>query len=254
MTLLSTEKLTKSFGSLVVSKEIDLAVAAGERHAIIGPNGAGKTSLVNQLAGQLRPSSGRIVLNGADVTNYSPEARSLLGLARTFQRNNLFRNLSVLENVRLAVQRRRGNPINPWRATDHDRTTLHRSNDILEMSQLSARAKHTANSLSYGEQRQLEIAMALACEPKVLLLDEPTSGMSPAETERTTRLIESLPRDIGILIIEHDMQVVFTLADRVTVLYYGTVLATGTPQEISANDTVRDVYLGRRQTKSDARA
>src|SRR5215472_11742321 len=200
MSVLRTDRLRRAFGSLVVTNDVNLTVEAGERHVIIGPNGDGKTSLINQIGGQLAPSAGRIFVKDTDITGWAPNQVSRIGVARTFQRNNLFQNLSVIENLRLAVQARRG--------------------------------------------RQLEIGIALAGEPELLLLDEPTSGMSPAETTRMIDLIAGLPRALSILMIEHDMDVVFSVADRITVLYYGKILATGTPAEIQANARVQEVYLG----------
>jgi branched-chain amino acid transport system ATP-binding protein len=244
MNVLRIENLRRSFGSLVVTNRVNLDLAAGERHAIIGPNGAGKTSLVNQIGGQLRPSGGRILVKGTDVTGWSPDRICRVGVARTFQRNNLFANLSVLENLRLAVQARRGNPLNFFTPASHLRNEVERAEALMRQVHLQQAPATIARNLSYGEQRQLEIGIALAGEPDLLLLDEPTSGMSPAETARMIDLIGSLPRTLSILMIEHDMNVVFSVADRVTVLYYGEVLATGHPADIKANERVREVYLG----------
>jgi branched-chain amino acid transport system ATP-binding protein len=214
---------------------------------VIGPNGAGKTSLVNQIGGQLEPTTGRIFVKGIDITGWSPSRVSRLGVARTFQRNNLFQNLSVIENLRLAVQARRGKPLDFFTPVRRLEDLLTRALDLMRRVHLGEDGGRLARNLSYGEQRQLEIGIALAGEPDLLLLDEPTSGMSPAETGRMIELIASLPRSLAILMIEHDMQVVFSLADRITVLYYGEVLATGTPAEIQANRRVREVYLGMAQ-------
>ena len=244
MSLLRTEDLTKSFGNLVVTRNVTLTVEAGERHVVIGPNGAGKTSLVHQLSGQLKPTSGRIFLKERDVTNSTPEEISRLGMARTFQRNNLFRNLSVLENVRLARQVRHGTPLNPMSRTEEDERLRDGALEILLRVRLEGDLDRPVRALSYGEQRQLEIALALACDPDVLLLDEPTSGMSPAESESMVDLIRSLPASLGLLMIEHDMKVVFSLADRISVLYYGEIIASGTPEQISNDQRVREVYLG----------
>lgn len=244
MNVLRIENLRRSFGSLVVTNRVNLDIAAGERHAIIGPNGAGKTSLVNQIGGQLRPSSGRILVKGTDVTGWSPDRICRVGVARTFQRNNLFANLSVLENLRLAVQARRGNPLNFFTPVSRLSNERDRAEALMRQVHLQQSPATIARNLSYGEQRQLEIGIALAGEPDLLLLDEPTSGMSPAETVRMIDLIGSLPRTLSILMIEHDMNVVFSVADRVTVLYYGEVLATGVPADIKANVRVREVYLG----------
>jgi branched-chain amino acid transport system ATP-binding protein len=244
MNILRLEHLNKSFGSLVVTDDVDLAVAAGERHVIIGPNGAGKTSLVNQIGGQLQPSSGRILLNERNITGASPYRISRMGVARTFQRNNLFQNLSVIENIRLALAVRRGNPLDFFTPVGRDKVLSERAGDLMTRVHLDGDGTRLTRNLSYGEQRQLEIGVALAGEPDLLLLDEPTSGMSPSETERMIGLIGTLPRTLSILMIEHDMKVVFSLADRITVLYYGKVLATGTPVEIQANTRVREVYLG----------
>jgi branched-chain amino acid transport system ATP-binding protein len=244
LSVLRTDTLFKSFGNLVVTKDVTLAFDRGERHAIIGPNGAGKTSFVHQLGGQLAPTSGKIYLGDVEVTNYRPERRCALGIARTFQKNNLFPTLSVLENVRLAVQARHGNPLDPFRPAVSLTRLKERANELLEQVMLHGISDMEVRHMSYGEQRQLEIAVALASEPKILLLDEPTSGMSPAETTRMMNMIKSLPKDLCIILVEHDMQVVFSLADRVTVLHYGEVLATGAPQEISANEHVQSVYLG----------
>ena len=244
MTLLRLDRLNKSFGSLVVTDDVDLTVAPGERHVIIGPNGAGKTSLVNQIGGQLQPGSGRILLNDRDITGLSPDRISRMGVARTFQRNNLFQNLSVIENIRLALAVRRGHPLDSFTPVGRDKVLAERSADLMTRVHLDGDGARLARNLSYGEQRQLEIGVALASEPELVLLDEPTSGMSPSETARMIELIGTLPRTLSILMIEHDMKVVFSVADRITVLYYGKVLATGTPAEIQANTRVREVYLG----------
>jgi branched-chain amino acid transport system ATP-binding protein len=246
MSALRIDHLNRSFGSLVVTDDISLDIAEGERHVIIGPNGAGKTSLVNQIGGQLAPSSGRIFVAGVDITGRSPDQISRMGVARTFQRNNLFQNLSVAENLRLALDVRFGNPLSFFRPADRNEALMSRAKDLMGRVHLGTDGTRTVRNLSYGEQRQLEIGLALAGDPKILLLDEPTSGMSPAETARMIDLIAGLPRTLAVLMIEHDMKVVFSVADRVTVLYYGKVLATGTPDEIQANARVREVYLGAR--------
>jgi branched-chain amino acid transport system ATP-binding protein len=243
-TVLRTEHLARAFGSLVVTNNVNLTVEPGERHVIIGPNGAGKTSLINQIGGQLAPSSGRIFVKGTDVTGWPPNRVSRLGVARTFQRNNLFQNLSVIENLRLAVEARRGRPLDFLTPVARGGGLIGRAEELMQRVHLTGGGARLARNLSYGEQRQLEIGVALAGEPDLLLLDEPTSGMSPTETQRMIDLIAGLPRALSILMIEHDMKVVFSLADRITVLYYGEVLATGPPAEIQANARVREVYLG----------
>jgi branched-chain amino acid transport system ATP-binding protein len=244
MNVLRLDHLNKAFGRLVVTDDINLSIASGERHVIIGPNGAGKTSLINQIGGQLQPSSGRIFFNEQDITGWTPNRISRMGVARTFQRNNLFQNLSVIENLRLALEIRHGNPLNPMTSVEHNDALLRRAKALMADVHLDPGGGRIARSLSYGEQRQLEIGIALAGDPKLLLLDEPTSGMSPAETARMIGLVASLPRTLSILMIEHDMKVVFSVADRITVLTYGKVLATGTPADIQSNDRVREVYLG----------
>ena len=244
MSVLRTDHLCRSFGSLVVTNDVSLTVEVGERHVIIGPNGAGKTSLINQIGGQLEPGAGRILVKDTDITGWSPSRISRLGVARTFQRNNLFQNLSVIENLRLAVQGRRGGALNVFTPVGRLHDMIARAGQLMQRVHLGDDGARLARNLSYGEQRQLEIGIALAGEPDLLLLDEPTSGMSPGETARMIDLIASLPRTFSILMIEHDMKVVFSVADRITVLYYGEVLATGTPADIQANARVREVYLG----------
>jgi branched-chain amino acid transport system ATP-binding protein len=244
MSLLAIEGLNKAFGSLVVTRNVSLSVSKGERHALIGPNGAGKTSLVHQIAGQLAPTSGRIVLDGRDIVDETPEARCQLGIGRTFQKNNLFRGLTVRENVRLALQAKRGGWFDCLRPAAADAALRADVEAVLAQVRLTAGLDRPVSSLSYGEQRQLEVALALASRPSVLLLDEPTSGMSVAETDDMIDLIRALPADLGILMIEHDMKVVFELADTITVLYYGEVLASGPPATIREDPKVRDVYLG----------
>ena len=243
MSVLRIDHLSHSFGSLIVTNDVSMSIEDGERHVIIGPNGAGKTSLINQIGGQLRPSAGRILLGNTDITGWPPHRISRMGLARTFQRNNLFQNLSVIENLRLAVQARFGNPLNfitPVSRLDNLRNHVEQ---LMQRVHLD-RGLRLVRELSYGEQRQLEVGIALAAEPKLLLLDEPTSGMSPAETGQMINLIANLPRNLSILMIEHDMKVVFSISDRITVLNRGEVLATGTPIEIQTNNRVREVYLG----------
>lgn len=242
--LLEIAGLHKAFGQLVVTKDVNLRLAPGERHVIIGPNGAGKSSLVHQITGQLLPTSGRIVFRGHDIVGASPDAICQMGVGRTFQKNNLFRTLSVRENVRLGVQAKAGGWYEALRNVSHRTAQLEDADRILEQVGLTQGLHRPVSSLSYGEQRQLEVALALSSNPSLLLLDEPTSGMSPSETDRMISLVESLPRTLAVLMIEHDMKVVFSLADRVTVLYYGEVLACGTPEEIQANARVREVYLG----------
>ena len=244
---LRLDGLTKRFGDLTVTNDVTLEVAPGTCHAIIGPNGAGKTSLINQIGGALRPDAGRIFLNGKDVTHLPPYGRSRRGLGRTFQKNNLFDRLSVLENVRLAVQVERGNPLSCWSPVTSHRNELQRAEELLVAVGLAERLSLRVSHLSYGEQRQLEVALALATRPTVILMDEPTSGMSSAETDAMTRLVGGLGTDLSIILVEHDMDVVYALARTVTVLHYGSVLVTGTPREVSQDPRVREVYLGSRQ-------
>ena len=243
MSVLRIDHLSHSFGSLIVTNDVSMSIEDGERHVIIGPNGAGKTSLINQIGGQLRPSAGRILLGNTDITGWPPHRISRMGLARTFQRNNLFQNLSVIENLRLAVQARFGNPLNFITPVSRLRYLHNHVEQLMQRVHLD-RGLRLVRELSYGEQRQLEVGIALAAEPKLLLLDEPTSGMSPAETGQMINLIANLPRSLSILMIEHDMKVVFSISDRITVLNRGEVLATGTPIEIQTNNRVREVYLG----------
>ena len=244
MSVLRIEHLQKSFGNLIVTNDMSLTFERGERHAIIGPNGAGKTSLLNQLGGQLAPDAGRILFDQRDITRLTPDRRCRLGMARTYQRNNLFLNLSVFENVRLAVHAHEVG----WRDAIVPVTALtaegERTQALIEQVRLACDPKMQVRHISYGEQRQVEIAVALAATPKVLLLDEPTAGMSPAETARMIDMIARLSGDICVILVEHDMNVVFSLAHRITVLHYGEVLATGTPAEISSNEKVRSIYLG----------
>jgi branched-chain amino acid transport system ATP-binding protein len=242
--VLRIENLQKSFGNLIVTDDISMSFPRGERHAIIGPNGAGKTSLLHQLGGQLMPTSGRIFLNECDVTWLPPEQRCQLGIGRTFQRNNLFLDLSVFENVRLAVQAHEGGALNfliPVRRLNAQRE---RTLAIIKQVKLDCDVGTPVRYVSYGDQRQIEIAVALAAEPSVLLLDEPTAGMSPAETARMIDMIAGLGSDICTILVEHDMNVVFSLAHRITVLHYGRILANGTPAEIKNDPNVRSVYLG----------
>jgi branched-chain amino acid transport system ATP-binding protein len=241
---LRVDDVRRHFGGLRALNGVTLAVRDGERLAVIGPNGAGKTTLFNVIAGELPPTAGRINLGGEDVTRRRPYDRVARGLARTFQKNNLFLGLSVFENARLAVQRRRGAGfrilVPAARLVEVNEETI----ELLARLGLAERAATPARELSYGEQRQLEVAVALACRPRILLLDEPTAGMSPAETVEMVELIKALPREVTLLIIEHDMDVVFAIADRVVVLHYGEVLAEGTPESVRNDPNVLAVYLG----------
>jgi branched-chain amino acid transport system ATP-binding protein len=244
VTLLSLHNICKNFAGLEVLKDVSLAVQPGERRAIIGPNGAGKTTLFNVISGELPPSSGSVQLADRPVTGLAPERMFRLGLARTFQKNSLFLDLTTQENVRLAVQahRRQGHHwFRPWWTFDE---VNQRGREVLERAGLWGRRLDLAKNLSYGEQRQLEMAIALAGEPRLLLLDEPTAGMSLAETASSVATIRSLPHDLTLLIIEHDMDTVFALADRITVLDHGQVIANGTPDEVRHDPQVRAVYLG----------
>lgn len=242
--VLVTERLTRRFGGVVALHDVSVAVEAGERHAVIGPNGAGKTTLFNLISGELPPSSGRVFLGGRPIVGLAPHKIAMLGLARTFQRNNLLFNLTALENVRLAVQAHT-TATRRWLTPTGRLHELHEAALLLlARVGLEERARTAARVLSYGEQRQLELAIALAGGPRVLLLDEPTSGMSPAETASMTSQLSRLGREQTLIIIEHDMDVVFAVADRITVLHLGEVLVRGTPDAVRGHPKVQDVYLG----------
>jgi branched-chain amino acid transport system ATP-binding protein len=242
--LLAIGGLTRRFGALSALNGVSLAVAPRERRAIIGPNGAGKTTLFNVITGQLRPSGGSILFDGEQVEGLKPHALARRGVGRSFQRNNLFSKLSVLENLRLAAAAGGRGSYNLLGDIERMRAPLERARAAAEAVGLSARLGEVAGTLSYGEQRQLEVGVVLATAPKLMLLDEPTAGMSPEETARMTRMLEGLPRDVTLLIIEHDMDVVGSLADRVTVLHYGEVLTEGTFDEVKRDPRVYEVYLG----------
>jgi branched-chain amino acid transport system ATP-binding protein len=242
--LLALEGVTRRFGALAAVNGVSLAITARERRAIIGPNGAGKTTLFNLITGQLPPSAGRVVLGGQPITGLPPHVVARRGLARSFQRNNLFPRLPVRENLRLAAAADGQGSWNLLGRVGGLRAPLERARETAEAVGLTERLDALAGQLSYGEQRQLEVGVALATRPRLLLLDEPTAGMSPEETLRMTRMLESLPREVTLLIIEHDMDVVASLADRVTVLHYGEVLTEGSFAEVKADPRVYEVYLG----------
>jgi len=241
---LRIEGLCKNFGSLVATDDLHLDIMAGDIHAIIGPNGAGKTTLIAQLSGELRPDRGQIYFAGRNITRLSVPSRVALGLARSFQITSIFPNFTTLDNVALAVQAHTGHSFHFWRRAYEDPTLRLPALALLERIGLGARAHEPAANLSHGEQRQLEIAMTLATEPSLLLLDEPMAGMGRDESARMVELLQSLKGRHTIVLIEHDMDAVFALADRITVLVYGRAIATGRPEEIRANEAVRAAYLG----------
>ena len=242
--LLETKSLHKHFGGLVATDSVSLAIQPGELHAIIGPNGAGKTTLIGQLAGEIEPDSGEIRFVGADITALAAPDRVALGLARSFQVTSIFHEFSVLDNVALAVQRHAGHSFRFWRDARRDPGLRAPAATILAELGLAARADVPAGTLSHSEKRTLEIAMVLATRPRLLLLDEPLAGMGPEDSKRMVQILGGLKGKVTILLIEHDMDAVFSLADRLTVLVYGRAIATGTPEEIRCHDQVRHAYLG----------
>jgi branched-chain amino acid transport system ATP-binding protein len=242
--LLTVEKLSKNFGALRASDGIDFDVAEGETHAVIGPNGAGKTTFISQLAGNLRPDAGRIAFAGEDITRLPAARRARKGLARSFQITSVYLEFSALQNVALAVQARTGHSFRFWRDARNDPSLTLPSEKILQEVGLGERGHVLAANLAHGEQRQLEVAMALATRPRLLLLDEPMAGMGTEESQRMIALLAGLKRRQTIVLVEHDMDAVFRLADRISVLVYGRVIATDTPERIRASEEVRRAYLG----------
>jgi branched-chain amino acid transport system ATP-binding protein len=247
--LLRIEGLSKRFGGVVASDGISLAVPQGELHAIIGPNGAGKTTLIGQLGGEITPDRGRIHFEHLDITDLPAWRRSQLGLARSFQITSLFPDFTVLDNVALAVQAHAGHSFHFWRDARGEASLREPACAALGRLGLSARADVLVSKLSHGEHRQLEIAMALATKPRMLLLDEPMAGMGPDESARMVKTLRELKRDLTILLIEHDMEAVFALADRITVLVYGRIIASDLPEAIRANAQVREAYLGEQERR-----
>ena len=248
--LLAVEGLTKRFGGILASDNIALDVKQGELHAIIGPNGAGKTTLIGQLTGMLTPDTGTVRFAGEDITALPAYSRSLLGLARSFQITSLFLDLSVLDNVALAVQAHAGHSFQFWRDARKEKDLREPALAALARVGLADRADRQASALSHGEHRQIELAMALAGKPRMLLLDEPMAGLGTDESARMVKLLRELKREYTILLIEHDMEAVFALADRISVLVYGRVIASGAPEVIRANKDVRDAYLGEQEVVS----
>lgn len=241
---LSLLDVSKAFGGLRAVDGVSLAVAAGERRAIIGPNGAGKTTLFSLISGETRPTEGQITLFGRDVTRLPPHRRATLGLARTYQITNLFPRLTALQNCLLAVQALTPAKLHLHRALDRYPDLFVRARAALEAVGLLNKESEIVRNLSHGEQRQLEIALAVAGAPKLLLLDEPTAGLSPAESHMMTALLKKIDPAITLLVIEHDMDVAFELTNRITVLHYGKVIADGLGHEVKANPLVQEIYLG----------
>jgi len=244
MSALETHALSKTFGALTVAESIDFKLEAGARHALIGPNGAGKTTFVNMLTGVLTPTSGRIMLGGRDITRLGQSPRVKRGLGRTFQINALFRHLTVLDNVALGLAERRGVAREIWSPASAHRAVREESMEVLTLLAMTEDAHRRVVDLPYGKQRLVEIAIALALKPSVLLLDEPAAGVPSIESERILKVLDSLPEDMSILIIEHDMDLVFRFARRITVLVQGEILVEGTPHEIAGDPQVHRVYLG----------
>jgi branched-chain amino acid transport system ATP-binding protein len=242
--LLRLENLTKSFGALKVTDDISLDILAGETHAIIGPNGAGKTSLIHQISGALAPDAGRIAFDGGDITRLPMPTRAHLGLARTFQITHVLPRFTALENVALAVQARSGSSFNFWQPVTSEDALNAPAAEALRTVGLAARAQTPAGSLSHGEKRRLELAIALAQAPKLLLLDEPMAGAGAEQTRSLVTTLKALKRRYTIVLVEHDMQAVFALADRISVLVQGQIIATGEPKAVRADPAVRAAYLG----------
>ncbi len=242
--LLRAEGLSKSFGGLTATDSLTLEVRPGELHAVIGPNGAGKTTLIGQLAGEIAPDSGRVLFAGKDISRLPLPDRARQGLVRSFQVTSIFSGFTAADNVALAVQANAGHSFRFWRDARRDPALREPALAALEQVGLSGRAEIQAASLSHGEQRQLEVAMALATGPTLLLLDEPLAGMGPEESASMVTLLKGLKGTLSILLVEHDMDAIFALADRITVLVYGRAIASGTPAEIRADAAVQDAYLG----------
>jgi ABC-type branched-subunit amino acid transport system ATPase component len=241
---LEIQGLNKSFGAIQVARDITLSLEEGARRALIGPNGAGKTTFVSLLSGVVRPDSGRVLLFGQDITSDSASVRTKKGLVRTFQVSNLFGKLSVLENVFLAVSERSNASFDLWTGAGKKRELIDKAEHLIEQLRLTDNIHDPVSQIAYGRQRLVEIALALALEPRVLLLDEPAAGIPHSETDVLLEAVYSLPTNIAILMIEHDMQVVRRFASEVTVLVGGAVLMTGTPKDVMVSEQVREVYLG----------
>jgi len=242
--VLETRALEKRFGGIVAANQVSLRLEKGARHALIGPNGAGKTTVINLLTGVLRPSSGEILLDGKNITNVEPHSRVRLGMARTFQINQLFGDLTPLETLGLAISERLGTGTHWWRTVGSRAGVVDEIGELLERFRLVDVMQERTAILPYGKQRLLEIALAFACRPRVLLLDEPAAGVPDAERQEILATIETLPADVTVLLIEHDMDIVFSFADRISVLVNGEMLVEGTVDEVSHDPRVRAVYLG----------
>jgi branched-chain amino acid transport system ATP-binding protein len=246
--LLQVKNLCKRFGALAATDNLSLEIEDGELHAIIGPNGAGKTTLLAQLAGELAPTSGDILYAGERINRLPVHERCLRGIARTFQITSICKNFTVLENVMLAIQAHAGHSFSFWRSASSDRKLIDPAFAILDLVGLEQRASVISANISHGEQRQLELALALATKPRLLLLDEPMAGMGSEDSAQMVVLLEKLKKEYTIFLIEHDMDAVFSLADRISVLVYGNCIATGTPSGIRSNDVVKAAYLGDEET------
>jgi branched-chain amino acid transport system ATP-binding protein len=246
MNVLELRDLHHDFSGLHVLTGVSLEVKRGERHAIIGPNGAGKSTLFNIISGGLRPRRGAVLFKGQDITGRMPQGIVRLGVGRSFQIINVFPQLTVFQNVRSAVLSRHGRRMGVWSVVDRDATVARETREILSVVGLSACAPLPAGTLSHGDQRRLEIALTIALEPELVLLDEPTAGLNSQETRRVVPLIRQLTEGRTLVLVEHDMDAVFSLADRISVLHRGRVLMTGTPQEVRADPAVKEAYLGRK--------
>jgi branched-chain amino acid transport system ATP-binding protein len=246
VTALELQNIHHDFGGLQVLTGIDLEVREGERHAIIGPNGAGKSTLFNIITGRYTPRQGRVLYRGRDITGAAPHTIARLGVGRSFQIINIFPRLTVFQNVRSAVLSRRHMRLDAWSLLDRQADVTRETEEVLDMVGLTDRRQVPAAALSYGEQRELELALTVATRPDLVMLDEPTAGLHREDTRRAVSLIRQVTEKRTLLMVEHDMDVVFTLADRISVIYYGQVLATGTPDDIRRDENVKRAYLGRK--------
>jgi len=242
--LLEVRGLVKNYGGLRVTDQVNLSLKSGHIHALIGPNGAGKTTLVNQIVGEVRSDGGQIFLKGQDITHWSVAKRARAGLGRSYQINSIIPEFTALENVLLAVQTAQGHNFHFWQAATAQRDLVQRSDAVLDLLGLLPLRQQRVRDLSYGQQRQIELAMAVASQPDVLLLDEPMAGLGPAETQHMIDVLKNLRQQFAILLIEHDMHAVFSLADEVSVLVYGQVVLCDTPEAVRGSEVVREAYLG----------